>query len=358
MLIDAILIRNERSMPKNSSRGDQKTQEYIRKQSVKAVISQGKKAVDVAETFGVAVNTVYRWVKQYKDSGKSSLVNKSRGRPKGNGCRLTAEQCSVIRSIIKDKCPEQLKMPFVLWTRKAVKELIADQFSIELPIKSVGNYLNRWGFTPQKPIRKSYEQQPRLVKKWLDVEYPALKEAASTEGAEIHWGDETGCTTAVSHARGYAPKGETPVLEMSTKKKLKINMISSISNQGKVFFDIHEGKINSSEFIEFMKKLIRCTDKKVYFIVDNLPQHHSKLVTDWVGMNKDSIQIFYLPSYSPELNPDEYLNCDLKRGLNTKRMPRSTEQLKENAQSHMNGLATKPEKVKSFFRHQKVQYAS
>lgn len=345
-------------MAKKSPRGDKNTQEYIRKQAVKAVVKLKQKPKDVADTFGVAVKTVYRWVKQYKDHGSSSLKNKGRGRPKGNGCTLSDEQCRQVRKIIIDKCPEQLKMPFVLWTRKAVKELIADLFAIELPINSVGNYLKRWGFTPQRPVKRAYEQQPKAVKQWLDEEYPKIKSAALEQNAEIHWGDETGCTTAVANARSYAPKGETPVLKVSTKKKLKINMISSVSNQGQVFFNIHEGKINSAEFIEFMQKLIRCTDKKVFFIVDNLPQHHSKTVKQWVKENKKSIELFYLPSYSPELNPDEYLNCDLKRGLNSKRMPRNTDQLKTNAQTHMNELTKNTDKVKAFFRHPKVKYAS
>lgn len=344
------------NMSQTSSRGDQKTQAYIRKQSVKAIVEQDRKVADVAETFGVALNTVYRWVKQYKTEGMTSLRSTKRGRPKGNGCRLTDDQCREIQTIIKDKYPEQLKMPFVLWTRRAVKELIADLFSVDLPIRTVGLYLSRWGFTPQRPAKRSYEQQPKAVRKWLDEEYPKIKQQADDEGAEVHWGDETGCTTAVSHNRGYAPKGETPVLKQSTKKKLKLNMISSISNQGKLFFRIHEGKINSAEFIEFMEKLVRCVDKKVYFIVDNLAQHHSKPVKAWLQENEDKIKVFYLPSYSPELNPDEYLNCDLKRGLNAKKMPRDMKQLKNNAQNHMDGL--QPQKIRSFFRHSKVQYAS
>lgn len=134
-------------------------------------------------------------------------------------------------------------------------------------------------------------------------------------------------------------------------------MLSSISNQGQAFFDIHKGKINSAEFIDFMKKLIRCTDKIVYFIIDNLPQHHSKLVKTWLKGNRDSIKVFYLPSYSPELNPDEYLNCDLKRGLNAKRMPRNNLQLKNNNTRYMQELSLHPEKVQSFFRHPRVKYA-
>ncbi len=344
-------------MSKSTPRGDKKTQEYKRIQATKAVVEQKKKVIDVAETFGVAVNTLYRWVKMHKDSGMSSLKNNERGRPKGNGRSLSDEQCLLIRNTIKDKRPDQLKMAFILWTRKAVKELIQDQFDIIVPIRTVGSYLKRWGFTPQKPIKKSYEQQPQKVKEWLDTKYPKIKKAALKDNGEIHWGDETGCTTDISHSRGFAPKGETPILMHTTKKKLKVNMISSISNQGKLFFDIHEGKINTDEFIQFIERLIRCTDKKIYFIVDNLAQHHSKAVKKWGELNKESIEIFYLPSYSPELNPDEYLNCDLKRSLNSKRMPRNVEQLKDNTESHMELLAKKPEKIKSFFRHKKVLYA-
>lgn len=345
-------------MSKQAPRGNKATQEYKRKQAVRAVVKQGKKVQDVALTFEVAVNTVYKWVKQYKEAGSKSLNNKKQGRPEGTGAGLNDEQCNRIKKLITDHCPEQLKMPFILWTRKAVQELIEKELNIQLAVRTVGTYLQKWGFTPQKPVKRSYEQQPAQVKKWLDEEYPAIKKSAMAENAEIHWGDETGCTTEVSHARGYAPKGQTPVLKRCTKKKLKVNMISSISNQGKVFFDIHEGKINSAEFIDFMKKLIRCTDKKVYFIVDNLPQHHSKAVQEWTASNKELIEVFYLPSYSPELNPDEYLNCDLKRSLNSKKMPRTIAQLKNNTQSHMKNLEGQIDKVKSFFRHEKVKYAS
>lgn len=345
-------------MAQTDKRGDQKTQEYIRRQAVNSVIKKGLKAKEAATLFCVAQNTVYRWVREFKASGNKALSGKIRGRSQGNGCRLTTEQCELVQQIIVEKDPEQLKMPFVLWTRKAVKELIENKFDIILPIRTVGDYLNRWGFTPQKPKKKAYEQQPKAVQEWLDTNYPKIKHSAKEEDAEIHWGDETGCTNTISHARSYAPKGQTPTLIQSSKKKLKINMISSISNQGQMFFDIHEGKINSAEFIEFMKKLIKCTEKKVYFIVDNLPQHHSKVVKEWLQKNKDSIKLFYLPSYSPELNPDEYLNCDLKRGLNGKKMPRDIAQLKKNTLDYMEALSQKREKVKSFFRHPKVRYAS
>lgn len=344
-------------MSKSAKRGDKNTQAYIRKQAIESVVEKNFKPKEVAEILGVATNSVYRWLKAYKRSGIESLKPKTRGRAKGSGCQLSEKQCKKIRGLIIAKDPEQLKMPFVLWTRKAVKELIENELGIILPIRTVGDYLRRWDFTPQKPKKRSYEQQPKDVQKWLSTEYPALKKAAVNEGAEIHWGDETGCTNSISHARSYAPKGKTPTLVKSTKKKLKINMISSISNQGKVFFDVHEGKINSAEFIDFMKKLIRCIDRKVYFIVDNLPQHHSERVKKWLKENKAKIKVFYLPSYSPELNPDEYLNGDLKRGINKQRMPKSIEQLKDNVTKYMNAISKMPKKIRAFFRHPKVKYA-
>ena len=227
-------------MSKTAKRGDKNTQAYIRKQAVKSVVEKNLKPKEVAILFDVAVNSVYLWVKAFKKSGSSILKPKTRGRAKGNGCQLSEDQCKKIQKLIIEKDPEQLKMPFVLWTRKAVKELIENEFDIILPVRTVGDYLSRWEFTPQKPRKKSYEQQPKAVQKWIDKEYPDIKKAATAEGAEIHWGDETGCTNAISHARSYAPKGETPTLVQSSKKKIRINMISSISNQGKVFFDVHE----------------------------------------------------------------------------------------------------------------------
>ena len=166
-------------MSKNAKRGDQKTQAYIRNQAVKAVVAKGQKPAVVADVFGVALNTVYKWVRMYKSSGSSALKDNKRGCHKGSRSSLSPEQCKKIKKLITDKNPEQLKMPFVLWTRKAVQELIQDQFSIGMPIRTVGEYLNRWGFTPQKPIKSLMNSNLKKFKSGLIMNTPRLNRMQS-----------------------------------------------------------------------------------------------------------------------------------------------------------------------------------
>ena len=175
--------------------------------------------------------------------------------------------------------------------------------------------IKQWGFTPQKPVRRAYERNEKKVKEWMTETYPAIAKKAKAEGAEIHWGDETGVKAEDQVGRGFAPKGNTPVRKHSGKKDQKINMISSITNQGKVRFMFYEGSMNAQMLIKFLKRLIKDSKCKIHLILDNLPSHHSHVVRDWVKERNDKIELHYLPSYSPDLNPDEYLNCDLKAEL-------------------------------------------
>lgn len=172
-----------------------------------------------------------------------------------------------------------MKLPFALWTRTTVKQLITQLWSIDMPIRTVGEYLKRWGFTPQKPLRKSYKQNPKAVKTWLDNEYPDSAKRAKKEKAEIHWGDETGLCNDSYHGRSYAPRGNTPAIKLHPRCK-RVNLISTITNQGKIRFMVYDGKMNSQTLITFMKRLIKNYDRKIYLILDNLRVHHSYLVKD------------------------------------------------------------------------------
>lgn len=174
---------------------------------------------------------------------------------------LNNSQEKEIQKMIIDKFPEQLKLDFALWTRKAVKELIAQQFNIDIAVRTVGTYLKNWGFTPQKPKKKAYEQDDKKVQKWLEDEYPSIQKLAKEQDAEIHWGDETGVRNQCQHGRSYAPKGKTPV-KMGMSKRFSVNMISSITNQGKVQFMIYSDSMNADKFVEFMEKLIKSSEKK------------------------------------------------------------------------------------------------
>ncbi len=256
-----------------------------------------------------------------------------------------------------DKTPDQLKMEYALWTRKAVMELIEQETGLKMPVRTVGDYLKPWGMTPQKPVKKAYEQNPKAVQKWLDDEYPEIKMRAKKENAEIYWGDETGMRNDSQHERGYAPKGKTPVVRLNAKRT-STNMISAVTNQGKVRFKVFDGSMNVDIMIDFCKRLIKSAKRKIYLIVDNLRVHHANLFKAWLAEHGDEIEVFYLPSYSPELNPDEYLNCDLKAGVHSGKPARNKDQLKKKVISHMRMLQKKPQRVAKYFQHHKISYAA
>jgi len=305
----------------------------------------------------VRQNTVTAWFKSYNAKGNEGLKDKVRGVKSEDKKLLNPKQESQVQTMILDTMPDQLKLPYALWTRKAVKELIERELKIVLAITTTGDYLRSWGYSPQKPKKKAYEQNSNAVKRWLEEEYPKIKKMVKEQDAEIHWGDETGARNQNQHGRSYAPKGKTPV-KKGMSKRFSINMISTVTNQGKVEFMIYSGTMNSDRFIKFLVQLIKDKEKKIFLILDNLSVHHSKPVKNWAEENKQSIELFYLPSYSPEKNPDEYLNCDLKQGLSMMPAPRNQEQLKDNVNKHMSILKDKPNRVKLYFKHPDIQYAA
>lgn len=317
----------------------------------------GMKLVDVAQAVGLARGTIISAMKAYETGGWKAVPVKPRGRSVGDGRTLTAEQEKAIRAMICDRTPDQLKLPYALWTRSAVGDLIHQQLGIQLPVRTVGHYLKRWGFTPQKPIRKAYEQRPAAVKKWLEEEYPAIAQRAKAEGAEIHWGDETGLRSDDVRGRSYAPKGQTPVVQVCSNRE-SLSLISSVTNQGKVRWMVFGGALNAKILIRFFKRLIQSAHRKVFLILDNLRVHHAKLVREWLAKQEEHLEVFYLPSYSPELNPDECLNADLKQAVTAKAPSRSKGQLKKVTVAHLRKLSKSPERIKSYFRHQPVRYAA
>ena len=314
---------------------------------------------EVAQIVGISPQTTSLYYSNYKKYGKDSFKVKYAGRPKGAGKRLSAmEEKRIIRLLI-DKTPKQLKFKFALWTREAVKQLIKHELKKELPISTVGHYLKQWQFTSKKPIKRAYERKDEKTQKWLNEEYPKIKKQAKEENADIWWADETSCVSLPTNLKGYAPKGSKikPILEHPAKK-FRINMISAITNTGKSMFALYDESINVDRFIDFMQKVIDSNDKKVYLIVDNLRVHHAKRVSAWIEEHNQQIAIFYLPPYSPEFNPDEYLNQDYKRNANKHYIPTNQKELRDNTLNHMIALQNNPQKIANFFKHPSVNYAA
>lgn len=259
--------------------------------------------------------------------------------------------------LISDRCPDQLKLPFALWTREAVVQLIAERFDVDVSVWTAGRYLKKWGFTPQKPLRRAYERNPAAVKRWLDKDYPAIKNRAKREQAEILWGDEMGLRSDHQAGTSYGRKGRTPVIP-GTGQRFGCNMISAISNHGRLAFMVFMQRFTAKVMIDFLRRLVRHAKRKVFLVVDGHPVHKSKKVKQWLARHAAEIELFLLPGYSPDLNPDEYLNQDVKTNALGRRRPRSQTEMVATLRSRLRSTQRKPNKVKNYFLHPDVQYAA
>jgi transposase len=281
-------------------------QEAIRFRAVQAALS-GMSQVEVARIFNVARGTVAKWIKFYHKHGETGLAAKPQGRP--SEPQIKVEQAQAIVDLICMNCPDELHLPYTLWTREAVCFLIERHCGSKVSVWTSGRYLKSWGLFPQKPVRRAFEQDPKAVEQWLKVEYPSLQAEAKKKGAEIHWADEMGLRSDYQTGRSWGLKAKTPVIH-GTGKRFGCNMISSITNRGTLRFKVFCDRFTTDVFIDFLKRLIRTVERKVYLIVDRHPVHRAKRVRKWLDKNKEKIKMFFLPAYSPDLNPDEFLNHD------------------------------------------------
>jgi transposase len=319
---------------------------------------QKKTWSEIAAIVGVHIGTVLSWARRFGvGSGIAEAQSGTRGRRFGEGRTLSGVDEMYIRSQVIGKNPDQLLLPFALWSRRAVQGLIRQVAKLDMPIRTVGEYLRRWNMTPQRPMKRALEQRPADVRHWLETEYPQIQARAKAEGAEIYWADETAVKQDTAWVRGYAPVGKTPVL-LHPARWSQVTMISAITNQGLARFAFYEGSINTDRLIDFMGRLVDdAGGRKVFLILDNLRVHHALAVKAWLAERTAQIEVFYLPSYTPEANPDEYLNRDLKTNLRSQEPKRSRQDLYSAARNFMEFLQKTPERVRAYFTHPCVQYA-
>jgi transposase len=329
-------------------------QEDIRQKAVKAV-REGRSRVEVASIFGVSRKAVGAWVRLYQEGGKKALKAKPRGRPKGGS--LEPWQAAQIARAVIDKHPEQMKLPFYLWTREAVSLLIEKRFGVRLSVWTVGRYLANWGFTPQKPVRRAFEQNTEEVRKWLEERYPEIRRRAKREKAGIYWGDEMGLRSDHAVGRSFSRKGLTPVT-FGTGQRFGCNMISAITNRGKLFFMVFKERFTTAVFKGFLKRLLRQVKGKIFLIIDGHPVHRSLAVKKWLGEDDARIRMFFLPGYSPELNPDEMLNNDVKSNSVGRRRAKSQIELVANVRGYLRSRQKRPDVVRNYFHEANVRYAA
>ena len=320
---------------------------------------EGRTWSEIASTVGVHLSTVMSWSRRF-DIGSAAMTDVAsaqRGRRFGEARTLELVDEVGLRELITRGPPSALGLPYALWSRRAVQEAVKAKFALDMPMRTVGEYLRRWGFTPQRPAKRALEQRPEQVRRWLQHDYPAIVRKARAEDALICWADETAIRQDTAWVRGYAPAGHTPVVEHASRWQ-SLTSISALTNQGLVRFACHDGTINAARFIDFMHALIDDAGAKVLLIVDNLRVHHAKVVQAWLAARTQHIEVFYLPPYTPEANPDELINRDLKTELRSKPAAKSVEALKRLVLDFMARLAATPGRIRRYFSNPNVAYAA
>ena len=321
------------------------------------LVGEGRSQVEVAQIVGVRRQAVGRWVKAWREDGEQALAARRRGR-RGGHTALSRSQQQRIAGLVAGKNPDQLRLPGFLWTRALVCELIWRTFQVRVTEETVGRYLRGWGFSPQKPIRRAFEQSNEAVRAWVGERYPEIERRAYREGAEILWADEMGMRSDHQAGRSWAPVGKTPVVK-GTGQRFKTNVIAAISNKGTLRFRVFQERFTGPVFLDFIKRLVRqANGKKLVLIVDGHPAHRAKIVRDWVNANPQLIELHFLPGYSPELNPAEMLNQDVKTNALGRRRPRNLTHLLTEVRGYLRSRQRQPARVTRYFHERHVTYAA
>jgi transposase len=261
----------------------------------------------------------------------------------------------IYEAVMKD--PRQLEFPFALWTSAMVAELIWRKFHIRLSKASVCRLLNQLGFSPQRPLWRAFQKDGELVAKWVKEEYPKIRALARKQDAEIFFGDEAGIRSDYHSGRTWAARGKTPIVT-TTGARFSCNMVSAISPRGAMRFMLVEGKLTAEVFIEFLKRLVHNQSRAVFLIVDGHPVHKAAAVSRFVASTEGKLQLFRLPPYAPELNPDEQVWNHLKNHGVGKQPIAGPDHLKHMVLSRLRKIQKLPSLVRSFFGTPETIYAA
>lgn len=331
---------------------DHHTLQVMRQQAVKAV-REGQPVEAVAAAYGLSVRTIFNWLAKFAAGGQTALLAKPiPGRP----AKVSAEEMRWIAQAVRDNAPQQFKFEFGLWTLSLIRELINRQFDKTLSLASVSRIMKLLGFSAQKPLYQAWQQDPVLVRQWESETYPAIKAEAAAAGATIYFADESGIRSDYHTGTTWAPVGQTPVVEV-TGRRFSLNMISAVSPRGDFRFMLHEGTVTAGVFKTFLQRLMVGATRPVYVVVDGHPAHKAKLVKSYVDSLNGQLKLFFLPPYSPQLNPDEQVWAHVKRQV-SKRFVQDKDNMKRLALSALRRIQKIPNLVRSFFQQPECQYAA
>ena len=329
---------------------DHKSLETLRFIAVRRVVQDGEKPSEVMRSLGLCRTSIYPWLRAHKKKGQAALLMRKACGPRP---KLTAKQRQQVRRWIIGKDPRQYGFSFGLWTRQIVARLIEEKFGIRLKLTAVGRLLARLEITPQKPLRRAYERDPKAVKQWLQRDYPRLRRRARKHGATIFFLDEAGFSSEPNLGRTYGLKGQTPVVKTTGQRQ----KVSAVNAKGGFWSQVYSGTLNAGRFVEFLKDFRRGGRGKVFLVVDGHPSHRAKAVAAYVAACRGGLELHFLPPYAPDLNPDEFVWQHAKTNGVAKKPLKQNESLKQRVENDLSMIKARPKLIRSFFCASSVVYA-
>src|SRR6266498_3312023 len=333
---------------------DHKTLTHIRTQAVRRVVEDGETPSEVMKSFGLCRTSIYPWLREYKEKGWEALAESISLGPEP---KLTDQQKQRVKRWILGKDPRQYGFDFGLWSRRIVQSLIQEKLGVELCLTSVGKLLASLDITPQKPLRRAYERDPKAVQLWLDEIYPNLKKLAKKLGAKIFFLDEAGFQSDPPLGRTYGLKGKTPVVTTSGQRQ-SINVISAVNPRGEFWAATYTGKLDAESFVIFLKNFLRGRRGKLFLVVDGHPSHTAKTVQEFIKDMKGRLELHFLPPYAPDLNPDEFVWSYLKGSGVSKKPLKQNESMRQRVEEDLANIQHNRSLVRSFFGAESVAYAA
>jgi transposase len=327
--------------------------EHIRILAVKRVVEDGEVPSEVMNSLGLCRTTIYPWLRKYEQAGLEGLVEKIAAGPEP---KLTDKQRQRVKRWILGKDPRQYGFDFGLWSRRIVQALIKEKMAMELGLTAVGRLLAGLEITPQKPLRRAYERDPKAVEFWLKQSYPKLKRRAKRLGANIFFLDEAGFQSDPPLGRTYGLKGKTPVVVTSGQRQ-SINVISALNARGQFWAATYTGKFNAEAFVAFLKNFIKGRSGRIFLVMDGHPAHEANVVKRYVETLQGRLELVRLPSYAPDLNPDEFVWSHMKKNGVSKKPLKKNESLRQRVEEDLANIQANRELVKSFFCAESVVYA-
>jgi len=326
--------------------------EQIRITCVKRV-EAGESPEVVIKSVGFERSRIYTWLVAYREGGIEALkAKKLLGRP----AKITGSQMQSLYRIIANETPLQYKFSFALWTCGIIRELLKQQYKIHLSEVSIGRLLKKLGLTRQKPLFRAYQQDPEKVQHYLNTEYPKIKKLAKQNGASIYFGDEASIRSDYHSGTTWAPKGDTPIVK-TTGARFRVNMISAVSAKGEMRFMLTEKSTTADIFIEFLGRLIKGADHPIYLILDGHPVHKSKRVKDYITSLEGKLVLFFLPGYSPELNPDENVWGYVKHHIVGKKAVTGPDQFYALVLGALRKIQRLPQLIRNIYLSNDLRYA-